>query len=293
MIAPSKFLGYCTVAILWIVAAMPFAASASENGAAVDTPACCRALSEDPDAYSCSDRALALFYPLTIAPKSWLFSIEHRGASPAFDHPFRDGFGFDNGGLKIDIGFRFAPIRSLDMGIRRSGNGLDPFDTYEFDVRYRLTDERKHYADLAIDGGATVFYPTVGSVSSGCFGQLLAGRSIGGRLYCSAGASFHSKSTYLTKTALDKTWTLCVPAGLTFRFSKKFSMLGELFEPVAGYGAGSPGYAWGFKDVTWRHTFSLFLTNTQYSTIDGAVAGAKRVDKPVFGFLITRRIGAE
>jgi hypothetical protein len=260
---------------------------------ASEAPTCCSALSEDPDAILCPDRAFALFYPRPLSPRSVLFTVEHRGRSPAFDHPLRDGLGLDNGSLKIGLGLRYSPIANVDAGIRRVNNALDLFDTYEFDLRYCLLDEAGQGFDAALGTGVSLFYQDIDGIASGYFGTVLLGRSIAGRLYLSTGALYHSNSTYSAKTLDDIDWSLCVPASVSLRVVKGLSLLAESFIPAGGYSAGKPGYACGFKYATWRHGFSLLITNSQYTTIDGMVSGSDRLNNPVIGLMITRKFGGE
>jgi hypothetical protein len=237
--------------------------------------------------------ALLPFLPRPLSPKSFLFTVEHRGQSPAFDHPFRDGLGFDNGSLKIGLGLRYSPFKNLDAGLRRVNNGMDPFDTYEIDARYCFAEESRRYFDAAIRAGTTLFYQDTSGFASGYFASLAAGRSVGDRVYAATGILYHSNSTYFTKTVSDKDWTLCLPFSLSIRVHKGFSLLAEVFAPLTGYSAGKPAYAYGFKYATWRHSFSVLLTNTQYTTMDGVVSGSGRLNQPVLGFMITRKIGGD
>jgi hypothetical protein len=260
---------------------------------AADAPACCKALSEDPDALTCPERAFALFLPRPVSPKSLLFIVDHRAQSAAFDSPLRDGLGLDNGSLKIGLELRYSPFKNLDAGLRRVNNAADPFDTYEFDARFCILEESNSGLDAAVRGGVTLFYQDTSGTASGYFGSLSAGRSIGNRIYVTAGVLYHSNSTNFSKTVADKDWTLCAPFALSIRMAGGFFVLAEGFAPLQGYNAGKPGYAYGFKYATFRHSFSAFLTNTQYSTADGVATGSDRLDKPVLGFMITRKFGGE
>jgi hypothetical protein len=257
-----------------------------------ESPACCRALSADPDAHTCPDRAFALFLPRTIEPHSFLLTIEHRTSAPAFDHPFRDFLGFDNGGLKIGLGFRWSPVNNFDVGLRRFNNVFEPWDTYEFDGRYQLLKERDHLIDGAIIGGATWFYQYTGQDASGFYGAALAGRSFWDQSYLSAGIMFHTKSTYMTKTVADKSASVAVPLSLIVSTPIGLSVLAESFIPLSGYySAGKPSLTAGLKYATYHHTFSLLFSTTQYTSFDGAVTGSDHSNKPGAGFMITRKFG--
>jgi hypothetical protein len=260
---------------------------------AAGDPGCCAALSADPDSRLCPDRGFSLLLPQPLGPKTFLFLVEHRGNSPAFSSPFRDGLGLDNGALKIGLGLRYSPIDNLDAGIRRVNNGLDLFDTYEFDARYRFLDESSQGLDAAIDAGISLFTQDTHGIASGMFAACIAGRSFPGRLYIASGAQYHSNSTFSEKTTDAIDWSLAIPLLFSFRASTGLSLLTEWFVPAAGYSAGNPGYAFGFKYATWRHNFSLLLSNSQYTTTDGTVSGSNRLNDPVLGFMIVRKFGGD
>jgi hypothetical protein len=258
---------------------------------AADKTACSSALSADPDTYLCPDRGFTLMLPQTVAPKTVQFLVEHRGHSPAFSNPLRDGLGFDNGALKIGLGLRYAPLDRMDAGVRRVNNGLDRFDTYEFDARYRFLFESSHFIDAAVGGGLTLFTQDTYGTASGFIASAVGGKTVTDRLYCATGLLYHSNSTYTTKTTADPDWSLAIPFLLSFRTVAGLSLLTEWYIPAAGYSAGKPIYTVGFKFATWRHSFSLLLTNTQYTTIDGVVCGSVRLNNPVLGLMIIRRFG--
>ncbi len=267
---------------------MPFAETTI-----VEPPQCCRALSNDPDAHICQDRCLTFFLPQTIPYKSFLLTIDHRGSSPAFENPFRDFMGFDNGGLKISLGLRYSPIEKLDVGFRRSNNVYEPWDTYEFDGRYKIFDESTQLVDGAAIGGFTWFYQDNSQDASGFYMSGLLGKSFKDLFYLSSGIIIHTNSTYMTKQLTDDASTTAIP--ITFIFSPKagLSLEAEMALPVLGYRASNPSYSIGAKYATWRHSFSILFTTSQYTTFDGVVTGAGQMDKPVLGFLITRSFGGE
>ncbi|MBN1129170.1 MAG: hypothetical protein JXA71_09295 [Chitinispirillaceae bacterium] len=255
--------------------------------------ACSPALSADPETFLCPDRGFSLLLPRTPAPKSLLFVVEHRANSPAFANPLRDALGLDNGSLKIGLGLRYAPFERLDIGVRRINNGLDLFDTYEFDGRYCPFRETAQGIDAAIDAGFSLFAQEVHGMASGVFASVVAGRHFFNRVYGAGGAQYHSNSTWLSKKTSDTDWGLCIPLGFHVRVIGGLTLLTEWFFPAAGYSAGRPGYAAGFTFATWRHRFSLLLTNTPYTTADGTVSGSGRMNDPVLGFMIVRQFGGE
>jgi hypothetical protein len=255
-------------------------------------PACCQALSVDPDDHVCPDRAFALFLPRAIEPRSFLLTIEHRTSAPAFDHPFRDFLGFDNGGLKIGLGFRYSPLNNLDVGLRRFNNVYEPWDTYEFDGRYQLLKEKRHFVDGAVMAGVTWFYQYTAQDASGFYASALLGRSVWDHAYLSSGLMFHTKSTYMTKTVAAKSASVAVPVALIVPTPIGLGLVGETFIPLSGYySAGKPSWTAGLKYATYHHTFSLLFTTTQYTSFDGAVTGSDRSNKPGAGFMITRKFG--
>lgn len=254
---------------------------------------CCTSLSADPSTYLCPDRGFSLLLPNVIAPKSFLFLVEHRGHSPAFANPLRDGFGFDNGALKIGLGLRYSPADNLDAGVRRVNNGLDLFDTYEFDARYRVLNESNRFLDAAIDAGLSLFTQDVDGIASGFFVHMGIGKSVMDRVYCATGGLYHSNSTFFAKTTADIDWSLSVPAFFSLRTIAGLFFLTEWNFPIAGYSAGYPGYGVGVKYATWRHSFSLLLANTSYTTMDGVAAGSDRLNNPVLGFIIVRKFGED
>jgi hypothetical protein len=258
-----------------------------------EVTACCKALSADPETYLCPDRAFALMFPRPVPEHSVLFTVEHRGRSPAFKYPMRDGLGYDNGSLKIGLGLRYSPLSKFDVGVRRVNNGLDQFDTYEFDGRVILLDEQRRNIDAALGAGVSLFYQDKDGIASGYFTTILIGRSIGERVYVSAGALYHSNSTFSTKTTDDINASLCIPVSISARIISGFSIINEWFLPEYGFSGGTPAWAFGFKYATWKHSFSLLLTNTQYTTMDGVVCGSDRLNNPVLGFMIVRKFGGE
>ena len=58
---------------------------------------------------------------------------------------------------------------------------------------------------------------------------------------------------------------------------------------MAGYAEAHPIISTALKFVTYRHTFSLVVTNSQYTSADGIVANTYRQAKDlILGFTITR-----
>lgn len=257
-----------------------------------DAPPCCKALSDDPEMHTCPDRAFALFLPRAIEARSFLLTIEHRTGAPAFDSPFRDFLGFDNGGLKIGLGFRWSPMEHLDVGVRRFNNVYEPWDTYEYDVRYQFLRERERFIDAAVVGGLSWFYQDVRPDASGGYVSALAGRSFGDRCYLTTGLILHTSSSYRTKTDTAASASVAVPVSIILSTPSGLSVVAETFWPLpAYYRAGKPSWTAGLKFASYHHTFSFLLSSSPYSSFDGAVTGSDRTDKPVAGFMITRKFG--
>jgi len=254
-------------------------------------PPCCKALSADAESHVCPDRVFALFLPQVIPLKSLLLTIEHRGSSPAFDHPFRDFLGLDNGGLKIGLGLRYSPLEHLDVGFRRANNVYELWDTYEFDGRYQFLEETAQVVDAAVITGFTWFYQYNAPDASGLYLCGIFGKSFLDQFYASTGIMVHSYSTYMYKDSTADASSIAIPLSFTFSTQVGLSLNGEMFIPAAGYSAGKAGYAAGVKYATWHHSFSLLFSNTPYTTFDGVVTGSHKWDKPILAFLITRRFG--
>lgn len=245
----------------------------------------------EPDFTYVPDRAFSLFFPSVIEARTLLLTIEHRGREGAFKHPFTDGFGLDNGGLKIGLGLRYGITSRLDAGVRRLNNVSERFDVYEFDGRCQVLKDGKDILDLSVMAGFTWFYQPDVRDASGFYGALLLGKGLGDRAYLSSGLLAHNNSTYASKYATDPDGSAAAAAALLVRPFEKLFLCAEGVFPLAGYSAGRPSYGAGFKAVTWGHTFSLLFSNTQYVTFDGLVSGAGRTGNPGLGFLITRKFG--
>jgi hypothetical protein len=125
----------------------------------------------------------------------------------------------------------------------------------------------------------------------GFSGQLLADRVFLDQLLVAAGFLFHSESSNDRKTLDDDAYSGAVAGLLEWRFIDMLALNAEMAANVFGYGSKWPAFAFAFEIVTYRHTFALVFSNTQYVTTDGIVAGSWRgFDELVFGFQITREI---
>ncbi|MFH0921462.1 MAG: DUF5777 family beta-barrel protein [Fibrobacterota bacterium] len=248
-------------------------------------------LNPDPDTYVTPDRLFGFFLPNTVPQGVTLLTIDHRASAPAFDNPLEDGFGLDNGGFKIGLGLRHGFLDNLDAGFRRTNGVWENYDTYEGDIRYRLQREERRGVDLSLLCGFTWFYIPHQQDASGFYAGLSAGKSFARWLYLSTGFLAHTSSSYKIKPDTAEVFSVAVPIGLHLALNKGMSLVAESTLPIAGYSAGYPSWACGLKFQTFNHTFSFFLSTTQYFTPDGIVCGSDRGANPMLGFLITRQFG--
>ena len=235
------------------------------------------------------ERALAIPLPKTLEPGQWLFTIEHRNRESVDKEPVHDFFGFDAGGLKIGLGLRYGVFENMDLGVSRWNGTSERYDTYQFDGRYRLTKETSFGVDSALQAGVSWFTQRNRKDASGPFAGLWLGRSAFDRIYLSAGAVYHTDSSDPLKRVTDRDDTLGILGSLHCRLLDTFYLLGEVSGPLAGYGADRPAWSAGFKWVTLRHTFAVFVANSQTYGMDGLVAGTSAdPDARRLGFSVTR-----
>ncbi len=72
--------------------------------------------------------------------------------------------------------------------------------------------------------------------------------------------------------------------------SESISLAGDIMYALVGYRDPYPAFSFGPKYVSNRHTFSIVMTNTQYTAFDGLVANAFRskFNELLIGFNVTR-----
>jgi len=238
------------------------------------------------------DRIVNLMKARTIRKRSLLLVFDHRTFQPFTEHPGIDFFGFDSGALKIGIGVRYGILERLDAGAYRLNSGTEVFDTYEFDARYWLLDQKRHYLNLAARAGLTWFVQEGMKDAIGFFGQLFIDRTFFKRLTVGTGLLIHSESTSDNKSSWAPEFSLAIPAYVEVRILRWLAWNAEMTAAVAGFGEKWPAFSSAVKFISPRHTFSLVLTNTQYIAADGIVTGAWRGGKDlIVGFNITREIG--
>ncbi len=240
--------------------------------------------------YQRIDRVVNLLTTTPTRKHALLFTIDHRPFEAAFTKNFfRDWFGFDSDSLKIGIGLRFGILEDLDIGLFRLNQTVEKFDVYQLDARYRFLKQDRMLVNMAIRAGLTWFYRADARSTFGGFGQLMIDRVFWDMLELGASLLYHSSSTGYQKNANDTDYSLAL--GVYFQF-RPFAFLvwsTELSVAVAGYAEAHPIISTALKFVTYRHTFSLVVTNSQYISADGIVANTYRGAKDlILGFTITR-----
>ncbi|RJO74290.1 MAG: hypothetical protein C4523_01185 [Myxococcales bacterium] len=243
----------------------------------------------DPVAFPAIDRGVNILTARTLKPLSLMLVIDHRASQPFTDNTWRDFFGLDAGSMKIGLGLRFGIVDGLDVGIYRLNGTAEPFDSYELDLRWCFLKQADHWLDMAVRGGATWFYQPDVADAAGGYGELMIDHEFFDRLLICAVAQFHSDSSWNTKTAADKDWSLAAGGVVEIRILDFLAWNAEVLAPVAGYTADYPGWSSSVKFITNKHIFSLVLANTNYINADGIVAGSDRdFSELIIGFNIIR-----
>lgn len=245
----------------------------------------------DADNFPRDERGINLLTARTPRQGAWLFFVTHRAWKSVDDEPAENLLGMDSGGLKIGIGVRYAVLDRLDFGVQRFNGSSETFDTYEFDGRYRIFDQPDHGIDLAVRGGVSWFIQPDADDASGFFGQLLVNRSVGNRFLFGACLLYHSDSTSDRKGTDDEDMSWGAGALVEINLFPSLTWNIEGVWNAGGFGLDNPVTATSLKLKTFRHTFCLVLSNSQYTGADGLVAGAWREpDDLVIGFNITREL---
>ncbi len=241
--------------------------------------------------YPVLDRAINVMTARTMRMNSIMIIIDHRFRQPVSEEPFHDLLGFDAGGLKVGIGFRYGIYYNLDAGMYRLNGSGEAFDVYEFDAKYQPLRQKTHPLDLAVRAGITWFSQQDLEDASGFFGQLLMNRLFFHRLNVGSGLLYHSESSNEVKSTADDEYSLAIPAYVEFRISGRFLVNVEAVHSIAGYGSSRPVFSTGIKILTNRHTFAIMVTNTRYISADGVVANSPNgFDDLALGFFITREL---
>lgn len=249
----------------------------------------------DPQNYPRIERAINVMNARTTRAHALNFLVDHRTYQPFQTRPFEDWVGFDSGGLKIGLALRYGILDDLEVGVQRVSNGFDVFDTYQFDVKYWALHAERFVVDLAVRAGATWYSAAQGPDSGGGFAQLIVSRSLRERLWLSTGLYYHSNASNSDRPGLGQeriggqSYGLAVPVALEVRLLTFLAWDAEATIHVAGDHAKYPVASTGFKLVTYRHTFALLMSNSQYITADGLVANTSRgIHQLIVGFTITR-----
>ncbi len=247
----------------------------------------------DSEAFARIERVINVMTPHTIRKHSFLFTIDHRTWQPLEEDSFHDFLGFDAGNLKIGLGLRYGIIDDLEVGVLRS-NGTFPrhrSDTYDFDGKYRVLNQDRHYIDGAVRGGITWLSTEEDDDTAGFFLQLLANRVISERLRLGSGLLYHSDSYNDDKLETDDDYSVAIPLLVEVRLTRRLAVNGELVPNVAGYGEDHPAFAMSLKIITHRHSFAVVFSNNQHFTPDGIATNTNRnLDDMIMGFTITREL---
>lgn len=242
------------------------------------------------EAYPQFSRGFNLFYARPARVGTWHFVVQHRANTAIDDDPFSNLLGLDGGGLKIGLVVRYGLWDNLDVGVMRLNGTAEPYDTYEFDLRYALLNEKEHFVNLAVRGGLS-WFAEEGNNATGGFGQLLVDRVFFNRLLVGLQFMGHSDSSNQAKSNADDDYSLAAGLALDLRILDNFAWGLEISQAVAGYSADNPVFTTGPKVITNRHTFSILVSNSQDIAADGIITNTARdFDELLFGFQITREI---
>lgn len=249
----------------------------------------------NPTDYPRIDRAVNLMNARTTRQRALNFIVDHRTFQPVQTDTFHDWAGFDAGLLRIGLALRYGILDNLDVGVLRLSNGPDLFDTYQFDAKVWGLRAERAFVDVALRAGGTWYSSSHGPDSGGGFFQLLASRSLRERLWLATGLMYHSNVSNDRRPGLGRerrggqAYALAIPVALEVRLQPFLAWDAEASFSVAGTNAKYPVLSSAFKIITYRHTFSLLVSNSQYISADGLVADTDRgAHHLIVGFTITR-----
>ena len=250
----------------------------------------------EPENYPRIERAVNVMNARTTRARALNFLVDHRTHEPFQTNAFRDWVGFDAGGLKIGLALRYGILDNLEVGVvRLSNNFSEYFDTYQFDVKYWALRAERCFVDVAARAGATWYSVANGPDSGGGFAQLIVSRSLREHLWLSSGLLYHSNASNDVRTGQDpqrrsgQAYALAIPLALEVRLQTFLAWDAEASFNVAGYHAKYPVLSTALKIISYRHTFALIFSNSQYITADGLVANTSRgIHDLIVGFTITR-----
>lgn len=243
----------------------------------------------DPENYPRVERAVNVMNARTTRARALNFLVDHRAYEAFQSNAFRDGLGFDFGALKIGLTLRYGILDNLEVGVQRLSNGLDLFDVYQFDAKYWALRAERCLVDVAVRAGATWYAMYQGPDSGGGFAQLIVSRSLHEYLWLSSGLLYHSNASNDVRTSRSQDYALAVPVALEVRLQTFLAWNAEASFNVAGHHAKYPVLSSALKIISYRHTFALVFSNSQYITADGLVANTSRgIHDLIVGFTITR-----
>jgi hypothetical protein len=224
------------------------------------------------------------------------FTVDHRAFKPIryrdhwYQNLFEDALGLDGGALKIGLSLRYAIADYLDISVTRQNGVAEIFDTYDTGVRIRLLRAERYLLDLAVGVGMSWFYQPQRADAVAWNGFLAArvpipfGLELGGVVAGSTDSSGPQKSN------VDGNASLALGGHLAYRPLDWLELRADTLAPVAGYDSGWPAVTGGISFLTWRHAFTMLVSNTQYVTLDAVTAGAHQgLSDVVFGFVILRQ----
>lgn len=243
------------------------------------------------DSWPAWDRVVDAMTARTVRKHTFGTLISHRNYGGFTQRPFHSLFGFDSGLLKVGLGVRFGILNDLDVGILRFNGTSEVFNTYEMDARYNILSQNKFGVDLALRVGLSWFEQYHHSDALGAFVQLLLDRLLFNRVLVGGGLLFHSNSSGPKKSSSDTNSSAALQVYADYRIYDGMSFATELTQNIAGYHLKAPVVTFGPRFITNRHTFSIVLSNSQYTGADGIVTGSDRsFGKWVLGFNITREL---
>jgi len=247
----------------------------------------------NPNQFPIIDRGVNVLSGKSLRPGTILMIFDHRVRESLSKDPFHDFLGFDAGGLKVGIGFRYGLIENLDLGLYRLNGTVENYDTYEFDARFQFLQQPIHHFDISTRFGFTWFSQKEKEDASGVFIQLLANKTLAHRFNVGTGLLYHSESSNSNKADNDQAHTFAIPFAFELRLSPTFSWAFESVTTVDGYNETYPAISTAIKIITHRHIFSILFTNTQNISSDGIITGSQSdFGDAAIGFTITKELGS-
>lgn len=240
--------------------------------------------------------ARGLSLPGYLFPKAHTaqFLVDHRPRQALVENPLRDGLGFDRGGFKIDLSIRAVVLDFLEVYVLRQNQTSELFDTYLYGARFRLLEQSKHFLSLVVGGSLAHFAQP--EIDDGVAGNahLVLGHTAPYGIELALLGLYSSDSSSLSKANIDTDWSVGMGAHLAWNppWLQWLQVSAEMAFPLAGYDAGHPALTAGVTFLTYRHAFSILVSNTQLITDDALPAGADRaLDDLILGFCIVRQFG--